>query len=429
MLMTMFASSFHMMKEHGGLIFMGFMLYFFSVFGQSLCFGIYLPALENDLGMSKTEIGGLYAAATIFSAVAIIFTGKMLDHMRLRHFVALTCAGLAAGCFVMAGAIGPLSLFIAFFLLRQFGQGLMVLSATTSVNRYLERNRGKAQALASLGASAHLIVFPLLALTLENYFDWRVVWFYYGLFTALLLLPGFWFYLRAHQSKTHQRWQQRVQAASAQAAAMLQKDWTQKHVIMNWRFYALVALTLIAPFVGTAIFFFQRELAASLGLTPMAFAASFPVFTISYIICAFAAGVVIDRYGEKPVLASYPLVYMAGLILLTLPIHNGMLLLTYGGMFLIGAANGMVGTATGPLLAQLYGTKYLGGIKSLLFSTTIVSSALSPLFFGFLLDQGYAITTLLAWVIPYAALVWLLAFPLCRDTGPPDDNKMESVSS
>ena len=192
----MFDATRTLLKENGALITAGFLLVFFSVFGQSVFFGAYLPAIQDDLGLTKTATGSLYATATIASSIAIIFTGKGLDYYPLRHFIAFVFCGLAIGCFVLSDAHTPLSLLIAFFLLRQFGQGLMVLSSNTAINRYLKKNRGKAVALAGLGGSVHIIVFPLLALTLQQYMDWRATWVGYGLFTLFVLLPGFWIFLK-----------------------------------------------------------------------------------------------------------------------------------------------------------------------------------------------------------------------------------------
>ncbi len=413
----MFEQSRALLRDHAGLIAAGFMLYFFSAFGQSVMIGIYLPNLQEDLGLTKTAIGSLYALATIASAFAIIFSGKLLDFWPLQRFVALVFAGLAAGCFIFAHVYNVAALFLAFFMLRHFGQGLTALAASTSLNRYIEQGKGKAVALAALGGSIHVIVFPLIALSLEEHIHWRTIWDFYGLFNLLVLLPGFWLFLRAHQNSTHAKWEEKTKAASAMAlGAALEDEWTRRHVLGDWRFYGLVAITIIPPYVGTAILFYQREVAEALGLSALQFASSFPFLTGASVFAALAAGYLIDRYSEKPVLVAFPLIVTLGLFLLT-NAHSG-LVAAFAGMALIGAANGMLSTVGGPLLAHLYGTKHLGSIKALLFATTIVSSALSPFTFGFLMDRGYAITTQLSWIIYYSSVVWVFAFPICKKLKP-----------
>ncbi len=408
----MFEETRSLIKEHGGLIAAAFLLVFFSAFGQSVFFGAYIPHFQEEIGLSKTALGSIYAIATIASSLVIVFTGKALDRFPLRHFLAFVMAGVAVGCFVLADAHTALSLFLAFFLLRQFGQGLMVLSATTSVNRYLSKGRGKAVALVSLGGSAHLMIFPPMALYLEQYIGWREAWTYYGWFILLVLLPAFWFYLKSHQRTTHANWESRMKAEAEQTVNALENEWTRKHVLKDWRFYALISIAIIPPFVGTVIFFYQRELAESLSLTPLAFAGTFPLFTAASVFCSLSAGHLIDKYGEKPVLIAFPILFSIGLALLT---SGAGLIFALAGMMFIGGANGMMNTTGGPLLAHLYGTKHLGSIKSLLFSTNILASALSPFTFGFLMDRGYDITTQLSWIIFYSGVIWLLAFPVCKN--------------
>ncbi len=416
----MFNDTRTLITNHGGLMACGFLLIFFSGFGQSVFFGAYLPAIQLDLNLSKTAIGSIYAAATVLSSILIIFSGKGLDVVRLRNFVAIVLIGMAVGCLLMAFAVNTVVLFLAFLLLRHFGQGLSVLSAQTSINRYLNKNRGKAVALISLGGVAMLAFFPLLALYLEPYMEWRTAWLCYAIFIIVALVPSFWLFLRRHQSTTHAQWEARVKKEQEErnmdALDAFEDEWTRKNVIMDWRFYAIVSLTFLAPFIGTAVAFYQHDIAASLSISPLAFASSFSLFTLGSLICTLGSGHVIDKYGEKPVLIAFSLTYAVGLILLT----SGMsLTVVFAGMFLLGSGGGMIGTVGGPLLVQLYGTKHLGAIKSLLFSTSILSSALSPLMMGYLQDQGVDIMTQFSWFIYYTAIIWVVAIPLCA----PKNNK------
>ena len=39
----------------------------------------------------------------------------------------------------------------------------------------------------------------------------------------------------------------------------MEDEWTRKHVLRDWRFYGIVAIAMLSPFVGTVIFFYQRN--------------------------------------------------------------------------------------------------------------------------------------------------------------------------
>lgn len=405
----MFTETRNLLKDHGGLIFAAFLLFFFSIFGQSAFFGAYLPDIQAALGLSKTETGSLYSAATVLSAIVLIFTGRLVDTHRLRHVLAGALIGLAAGCFMLAGAVNAFMLFIAFFILRQCGQGLMVHSGITAVNRYLETGRGKAMGMISQGGPFHIIVFPPLALWLAHYLDWRTAWVAYGVFILAVLLPGFWFYLRRHQSTTHALWERRQQAAIDIATDSAHKQWTRRHVLRDWRFYGLCAILCIPAFVGTILFFYQHDMALALGVSPLTYASAMAACSLAMIGFNFCGGYMIDRYGEKPVIILFTLTYTVGIAAMTfLP----PLAALYTGLILMCGAGAALGTAGGPVIVQLYGTQHLGAIKSMLFSANVMGAAASPVLFGFLMDRGYDITTILSWVAFYTGTIWVLALPV-----------------
>ena len=85
---------------------------------------------------------------------------------------------------MLANAYNTIMLFAAFFVLRQFGQGLMPLRTTRLTVTLIKP--GKA-ALISLGLP-HMMLFPLLALSLEDYLIGGA-WVIYGCFVLFILLP------------------------------------------------------------------------------------------------------------------------------------------------------------------------------------------------------------------------------------------------
>ena len=218
-------------------------------------------------------------------------------------------------------------------------------------------------------------------------------------------------YLKSHQQTTHARWEALVKEESEQPELSGIHHWTRVEVLKDWRFYGFISIAMIGPFVSTAIFFYQRELATSLSLTPIAFATSFTFFTATMIIAAFGSGAIIDKYGEKPALVIYPILYSLGLFLLTRS-HTS-LAVSYVAMMMIGAGNGIMATTGGPLMAKLYGTKYLSSVKSIYVSSVILASALSPFIFGYFLDRGFSILTLFSYVVFYTGIIWVIAFPIC----------------
>ena len=394
------------LRSYSGLIAAAFLLMLFSGFGQSVFIGVFLPDIQHHFGINKTALGSLYAAATITSAALMIWSGKLLDRLALRNFIMIILAGLALGCILFAMAFHPLMLFPAFLCLRQFGQGLMTPAATTVINRYIEIGNGRAQSVAQMGLPVHAALFPLCATMILGAIGFTASWIAYAAFIVLILMPFFWFFLRAHEEKTHKQWSQRMNEKAAQSTldGALPDEWTRRRVLRDWRFYIILSVMLIGPCFGTAIFFYQTTIAESLSMAPALFTTGFIFLTGASILSALIAGPVMDNYGEKYLLTSFPILYAAGLVLLS---GAGGLLGLYSALSLIGAAGGIMSITGGPLFAKMYGTKHFASIKSLNFMAIIIASAISPPLCGLLLDSGFEIGDVLFYFALYSALAWI----------------------
>lgn len=60
----------------------------------------------------------------------------------------------------------------------------------------------------------------------------------------------------------------------------------------------------------------------------------------------------------------------------------------------IGASNGFGGTVKNVVLAEVYGTKTIGSVRSLFTTIMVFSTALGPFLFGVLLDAHFTFSTI-----------------------------------
>ena len=73
--------------------------------------------------------------------------------------------------------------------------------------------------------------------------------------------------------------------------------------------------------------------------------------------------------------------------LLSLPLNHW--LVAAAVMFLLGLTIGASGPVVGSLWVEIYGNKHIGAIRSTVTSIMVVSTAASPVLFGWLFDYGY----------------------------------------
>ena len=169
-----------LIREEWRLLLFGFAMTFGSSLGQTYFIGLFSGEIRADLDLSHGEFGGLYSGATLASALLLLWSGSLIDRMDLRNYAFLVTLGLALGCALMAVSTGPLLLFFALLALRHFGQGLMSIAGATTMVRYLDHSKGKANALGGMGYSLSEATLPSLVIASIVILDWRQSWVVWG---------------------------------------------------------------------------------------------------------------------------------------------------------------------------------------------------------------------------------------------------------
>jgi len=154
-------------------VFFGFLLTFFSSFGQTFLISLFVPFILADLAFSNSVFGGYYAMATIISSLIMLRVGHVIDDRPVRPFTIKTTILLTTACVLLALAWHPAVLFVALVGLRLGGQGLLSHISLSTMSRYFSKDRGKALSISSLGYSVGEMIFPILIAAIIGAFGWR----------------------------------------------------------------------------------------------------------------------------------------------------------------------------------------------------------------------------------------------------------------
>ncbi|MAE04712.1 MAG: hypothetical protein CMH76_00090 [Nitrospinae bacterium] len=165
----------------------GFLLSFFSGFGQTYVISVFNPDIRAQFGLSHGEFGMVFAIATVGSALCLIWFGRMIDRADLRSYTLAVLGGLACACLFMAAVPTTFFLLFALFALRLTGQGLMVHTSATTMARYFDEARGKAVSLVSVGSPLGQGLLAIAALAISRSVGWRWTW---AAFAALVHREG-----------------------------------------------------------------------------------------------------------------------------------------------------------------------------------------------------------------------------------------------
>lgn len=381
----------------------GAALTFCSSFGQTFFISIFAGKILSDYGLSHGAWGGLYTLATMASAAVMLWAGTLSDTVRVRVLGPVGLMLLAGACLLMAISPGIATLMLAVFLLRFLGQGMMGHVANVAMARWFVRTRGRALAIAAMGFSFGEAILPLGFVSLMAFFDWRLLWVLAALF-PLALVPVMRAILRLERTP------QSI-AAETPSLGMGQQHWTRQEALGNRLFWMIFPAVFGTAAFGTALLFFQVHLAETKGWAHVQLVALFPLYTASAIIASLAIGALMDRYGA---LAPFPffLLPMSAFFFLV-PTIDSVLLMAIP-MILFGIVQGCSNTLITGFTSEIYGTKYIGSIKSALTAVMVLGSAVGPGLCGWLIDQGVVFERQMPWIGAYFLAVTGLLLLVAR---------------
>ena len=374
----------------------GLLLTFFSFFGQSYFIAVFNKDIRSAFSLSHGEFGLAYAVATVSSAVCLIWIGRLIDKTRLRSFALCVCGGLIASCVLMAAAPVFGALLFALFALRLTGQGLMVHTSVTSIGRHFTAERGRAVSIISMGGPSGQAVMALAAVALTAWLSWRQVWLVMAALSALVLIPAVAWLLKGHRDE-HLGPKTRAPGASASGP---QGVWGRREVLKDLRFYFIMPVSLAPSFIATGFFFHMAHLVEAKGWSLAFFTGAYTLYTLFSVSLTLLTGPVVDRVGAVRILPWHLAPLCAGLAALAGSDHWSAAILYMG---LTGITVGVRITIGGAIWAEIYGVENLGAIRSLATSFMVVSTALSPVVFGWLIDYGVSVEALALMCLAYAA--------------------------
>lgn len=378
----------------------GVILTFLSSFGQTFFIGLSGNALREQFALSEGGFGLLYMAATLASAASLPFVGRLLDYMPAWKVAAFSMPGLAAACLLVVIAPHVAVLAIAIWLLRLFGQGMMTHIALTQTGRWFAASRGRAVSLVVPGHQLGEAALPILFVSLAALLGWQGAWTASALF-ILVMLPVMVWLLREDRIPENPQ--------GEAGSGSQQRQWTRAEVLRDPVFYLLLTGVLAPPFIGTTIFFHQGHFIELRGYDPLVFASAFPLMAVTTIVFGLVCGALIDRFGAVRILPFFlaPLTIASLAAGLLTPVWG-----VYLFMFLVGVSYGFTATLLGALWPEVYGVTHLGGVRAIIVSAMVLSTAIGPGLTGVLIDQGINLPTQLIFMAG-----WCVAASVCLTFG------------
>ncbi len=359
----------------------GFIFTFFSSFGQSFFLGLFNSSIRDALSITHGQFGSIYASATLLSSIVLVWIGKKIDDVNILKFASYVIIFLSASCFIFSKISSVIFLFVGIFLMRLAGQGLSSHTATTTISRFFEKNRGRALSTGWLGLSLAEFLMPVLIVFLLTFIEWRDIWFSISI-VVILVLPVATFFL-VKEVKLDTREESKIEENNIEI-----KQWKRIEVLKDYRFYIICMTMLAMPWIATGSFVYQSFISSSKEWGSYVIAQSFMAYSILSVITLFISGFLIDKFSSRKLL-----IYM------NVPLFFSTVVLYYFNaplssfvfFGLLGVTNGLANVLGSSTWAEIYGVKYIGSIKALTTALMVFSTAFGTALFGFLIDIGFSI--------------------------------------
>ena len=363
-------------------IIFGFIFTFFSSFGQSFFLGLFNSSIRETLSITHGQFGSIYASATLLSSFLLIWVGKKIDDINIFKFAFYVTLLLSFSCFFFSKISSIAFLFVAVFLMRFSGQGLMSHTATTTIARYFTISRGKALSAGWFGLSTAEFILPVLIVYLLTITAWQNIWISISILTLIFLPLASFFLIKKLDFDT------REQTDSKDLEVKEIKQWKRIEVLKDYRFYIVCLNMLAMPWIATGVFVYQSFITEAKDWGSFVIAQSFMVYSILSVVTLLGSGFLIDKFTSRKLL-----------IFMNIPLLISTLVLFYFDnpftsfifLGLIGISNGLANVLGSSTWAEIYGVKFIGSIKALTTALMVFSTAFGTALFGFLIDRGFSI--------------------------------------
>ena len=360
----------------------GFIFTFFSSFGQSFFLGLFNSSIRDALSISHGQFGTIYASAALCSSLLLIWVGKKIDDVNVFKFAFYVTILLSFSCFFFSKISSVIFLFIAIFLMRFSGQGMMSHTASTTISRYFTKSRGKALSTGWFGLSVAEFILPVLMIYLLTIYAWQNIWLSISIL-VLIFLPIVSFFLVKDLNLNS-----REKSENDEYKEENIKQWRRIEVIKDYRFYIICSNMLAMPWIATGVFVYQSFITSSKEWGEYIIAQSFMAYSICSVLTLLISGFLIDKFTSRKLLIymNIPLLLSTFVIMFLSNEYSAFIFLG-----LIGISNGLANVLGSSTWAEIYGVKYIGSIKALTTALMVFSTAFGTALFGILIDFGFTI--------------------------------------
>ncbi|MBB5174246.1 MFS transporter [Texcoconibacillus texcoconensis] len=387
---------------------------FFSGPGQTYSISIFIDAYLEDFGWSSTLVSSMYTFATLAAGSLLFLIGRAVDRFGARKMLVIVSVMLGLASLFNSFIVGPVMLFIGFFMIRLFGQGSMVLIPGTLVPQWFEAKRGRALSFMAIGAFTSASLLPILNAWLIDTIGWPMTWRFWGILLLIFFAPlAFWLVRNKPEDVGLVPDGKSINDGNEGQTASKSNDdesWTVREAVKTRAFWAVLLGVGVPSMVNTGIVFHFIAIAAEHGISTQIAALIISLMAFLSFPVSLVAGYILDRIKVRYVFAFALFAQAVIMIWLAFAVSPWMAVIFGLGR---GVVEGFEKISVNYVFPAYFGRQYLASIRSIGSTMTVVGSALGPLPLALSYDWfgTYQPMILVLAILPLLASVFMFMTP------------------
>ena len=359
----------------------------------------FLIPMESDLGWSRTTLFGALSIRYLLAGLLGPLTGPWGDGEVAPRFV------IPVGVAVLSFSLGavkwiedPFIFVLVYGVLGAIGTALTNLTMWEAVVlKWFVKKRTRALVVGSVGEASGPMIFPILVTFLIAWVGWRDAWLYYGLITAIVLMPAALLVrtrpdhlgqafdgdpVIPHYRTDPLRATPSEQIPTTQSSDQLEPDssLTRAQAFQTCSFWLLAGSFTLSGIVVTGfqsqwVPYFRDE-----GFLPVIAASAISVYGLFNILSRVLWGILAARFSLRALMATHATAAAIGVVTLLTLVEGRVSLFVWAAYQ--GLVLGSFFSLHTFISAEYFGRVHIGSIRGIWQFPTAISRAAGPLLIG-----------------------------------------------
>ncbi|MFC1944880.1 MFS transporter [Chloroflexota bacterium] len=372
----------------------GATIVYFVVSGIVYSYGVFLPVICDDLGLSRSVVAAPATLAGEITAVVAPIVGISVVKFGARKNMIYGTILLAAGVSLMyfVNHIWQLIFFRGVLITIGVGFSLLIPTTTVATNWFVKR-RGLALGIITASGGLGGFIFPLIIVVLISGIGWRWTWVSLGGMVLLLgTIIGGLLMVRNKPQDMVETLDTGITAADSELVSLTefqskvyqtQTNWTTKDAVRTPVLWLICVLWAANSFALSTIMLHHVAHIKDLGFSSNIAAISFGLVPGMSIIGRVASGILSVRFEIRNLVVVFFALQVIALIVLT---EAKSIELIYLYAVIYGVSYGALITCILSMISAYFGQTNYAKILGWVVTTGALFGALAPIIAGYIYD-------------------------------------------